>query len=101
MAIVATEVLSADATISPQPTHKSFDRLETGIIECESSAGIGVDEKSKVSQLVVDLGSFPVARQPSNSLYITGLASQYPPFTVKPEQFERFVQRNYDAGIPK
>ena len=101
MAIIAIGDPSIQATRSSQLTNKSFDENGSSVIELASSAGIEVDKRCGLSELVVDLGSFPATPKPKNALYITGLASQYPPFTVKPEQFESFVRKNYEAEIPE
>ena len=101
MATAAIEDPSIQATGSSQLTNEFFVKNGNSVIELASSAGIEADQRCGESKLVVDLGSFPATPKPRNALYITGLASQYPPFTVKPEQFESFVRDNYEAENPK
>lgn len=37
---------------------------------------------------------------PAPALYITGLGSQYPPYLLGPEEFEKFTARFYDMSRP-
>ncbi|KAL8810320.1 MAG: hypothetical protein Q9200_002675 [Gallowayella weberi] len=38
--------------------------------------------------------------KPFSALYITGLGSQYPPFTLKPDRLKSFLQKLYDTESP-
>ncbi|KAL8697112.1 MAG: hypothetical protein Q9224_002462 [Gallowayella concinna] len=42
----------------------------------------------------------PLTSNPVPVLYITGLGSQYPPFTLKAEQLKTFLQKVYDIESP-
>ncbi|KAJ5126307.1 Thiolase-like subgroup [Penicillium atrosanguineum] len=39
-------------------------------------------------------------KSPAPALYITGLGSQYPPYLLGPEEFEKFTARFYDMSRP-
>ena len=60
-------------------------------------------QKHEINGATPNLGILPATMpflRPSPALFITGLGSQYPPFTFKPERLEPFLGKWYDTNTP-
>ena len=60
-------------------------------------------KKTSAIESVVALGPLPnpiVTSKSIPALSITGLGSQYPPFTIQSERLETYLQKLYDVETP-
>ncbi|KAI4214643.1 MAG: hypothetical protein LQ351_002716 [Letrouitia transgressa] len=99
MAPIAIETL-------PEPTLTFEPRGGCKTLALKSPKDVKSHEdsvKSVIQETVNDLGVLPATitpPKPSPALFITGLGSQYPPFTFKPDRLEPFLSKWYDPSTP-
>lgn len=94
MAPIATNVISNEVGLK----QKSLANLD--INDPLENAEI---KKHGINGGIPDLSTLPATiplPKPSPALFITGLGSQYPPFTFKPERLEPFLGKWYDTNTP-
>lgn len=60
---------------------------------------VATDQDIEVKSDLQSLKNIPKISEFSPRLFITGMGSQYPPFTFKPEQLEKSLKKWYDVGI--
>lgn len=102
MAVVVENFPSNNAAVSNELTYELPDLNYTSMmapsfITKKETATVHITE---VQDDLRSLTVTPKLAEPSPELFITGLGSQYPPFTFKPERLESFLKRWYDVETP-
>jgi hypothetical protein len=103
MADIIERFPSYNAAILNEPAYQALHPDHASIMAPQSSLTKKEAATLQVTEVNDELRSLtitPALSESAPGLFITGIGSQYPPFTIKPEQLENNLKKWCDVGTP-